>query len=88
MGSERGPAGSFRATRPLRSGPGWVIIRDIRGKGSLWLSPASVAANPPVAIDGVALEGGLRALLKLDPMRMMRFGYLGPKRGIFIRTKP
>ena len=47
-----------------------------------------MAANPPVAIDGVALEGGLRALLKLDPMRMVRFGYLGPKRGIFIRTKP
>ena len=66
---------------------GWVIIRDINGKPRLWLSPASVAANPRVVIDGVVLEGGLDALLKGEPLHMERFGYLGPERGVFIITK-
>ena len=66
---------------------GWVIIRDIDGKPRLWLSPASVAANPRVVIDGVVLEGGLDALLKGEPLEMEKFGYLGPERGVFIVTK-
>ena len=66
---------------------GWVIIRDINGKPSLWLSPASVAANPRVVIDGVVLDGGLDALLKGEPLHMEKFGYLGPDRGVFIITK-
>ena len=66
---------------------GWVIIRDIDGKPRLWLSPASVAANPRVVIDGVVLDGGLDALLKGEPLHMGKFGYLGPDRGVFIITK-
>ena len=66
---------------------GWVIIRDISGKPRLWLSPASVAANPRVVIDGVVLDGGLDALLKGEPLHMEKFGYLGPDRGVFIITK-
>ena len=66
---------------------GWVIIRDINGKPRLWLSPASVAANPRVVIDGVVLDGGLDALLKGEPLHMEKFGYLGPDRGVFIITK-
>ena len=66
---------------------GWVIIRDIDGKPRLWLSPASVAANPRVVIDGVVLDGGLDALLKGEPLHMEKFGYLGPDRGVFIITK-
>ena len=66
---------------------GWVVIRNIDGKPSLWLSPASVAANPRVVIDGVVLDGGLDALLKGEPLDMEKFGYLGPERGVFITTK-
>ena len=66
---------------------GWVVIRNIDGKPSLWLSPASVAANPRVVIDGVVLDGGLDALLKGEPLHMEKFGYLGPDRGVFIITK-
>ena len=66
---------------------GWVVIRDIDGKPSLWLSPASVAANPRVVIDGVVLDGGLDALLNGEPLDMEKFGYLGPERGVFIVTK-
>ena len=66
---------------------GWVIIRNVRGKPVLWLSPGSVAANPPVVIDGVVLEGGLDALSSLEPLDIVRLGYLGSNRGVFITTR-
>ena len=66
---------------------GWMIIRNVRGKPVLWLSPGSVAANPPVVIDGVVLEGGLDALSSLEPLDIVRLGYLGSNRGVFITTR-
>ena len=57
---------------------GWVIIRNVRGRPVLWLSPGSAAANPPVVIDGVVLEGGLDALSSLEPLDIVRLGYSSP----------
>jgi len=66
---------------------GWVIIRNVQGRPVLWLSPGSAATNPPVVIDGVVLEGGLDALSSLEPLDIVRLGYLGSKRGVFITTR-
>ena len=66
---------------------GWVIIRNVRGRPVLWLSPGSAAANPPVVIDGVVLEGGLDALSSLEPLDIVRLGYRGSQRGVFITTR-